>query len=196
MVFGTTKSFDGGVSGNPSLNEHRPTIWVFKIDSVGNLLWQQCIGGIADERVYSGVIQKSDHDYVVAGTMNLSPSFDVDCPNHENNGMDAYWIFELSDTTVSVVETTPEEPRVNVYPNPASNLVTFELSGKNPSVRAIELTITDIFGQPLEKVTLSSNRETANRKWVWDVRSLPQGVYLYTIIAGGQGKTGKIIISR
>ena len=85
LCFANTHSFDGDVVGNPSNSPENPSIWIFKVDSTGELLWQQCIGGHADERVH-GAIKQSDYKYTVVGEMNFSPSLEktIDSMDHGN----------------------------------------------------------------------------------------------------------------
>ncbi|MEZ5197894.1 MAG: hypothetical protein R2764_16365 [Bacteroidales bacterium] len=70
IVPGYTRSNNEDVSGNHSLSEYESDIWMVKLSSEGELLTQQCIGGIGTEELYFGVV-KSDNNYVVAGANKL-----------------------------------------------------------------------------------------------------------------------------
>lgn len=99
MVFGHTSSNDGDISFNPSNGEFKYTIWIFKINNAGELLWEQCLGGEGDESMEYGVFQKNESTYIIAGYMDYSPSFDVDCSIHNNGSDRDYWILEVTDTS-------------------------------------------------------------------------------------------------
>lgn len=194
MVFGNTYSFNGDVVGNHSLNSYRPTIWVFKINSTGDMQWQQCIGGIAEESIEFGVIQKSDLNYIVAGRAILSPSFDVDCTGYPTIGNKSnYWAFGLSDTMVSIVEHKPTFG-VKVYPNPAKDYVLFEFNPDNQQYS--DVVIKNIFGQIIQIKNLKQFLASANNKWMWDTRNIEPGIYFYTLKALEFSESGKIIICK
>ncbi|MEA3505239.1 MAG: T9SS type A sorting domain-containing protein, partial [Bacteroidota bacterium] len=182
IVFGTTNSSNGDVVGNPS-NPGLSSIWVFKISSTGELIWQQCIGSHAPERVYFGVIKKSDYNYVVAGEMNFSPSGDVNCGNicgEETN----YWVFELTDTTTAIHNIPNVAKQIKVYPNPAQSYITFEL----PQLyNECTLNIVDVYG----KLQLTTKLTTTKTKV--DVKTLNPGVYIYSIKAKGVNVTGRVV---
>ncbi len=67
MIVGSTDSNDGDVVGFHGILPGFAVedVWFAKIDSVGNLLWQYCYGGLGRELMYRGVVQNSDWDYVV-----------------------------------------------------------------------------------------------------------------------------------
>jgi len=186
MVFCITSSFDGDVVGNPSNSSENPSIWIFKVDSTGELLWQQCIGGHSRERVH-GVIQLSDYNYAVAGEMFYSPSGDVNCSNFIYGSSRNYWVFGISDTTVNVVENIYNTTVVKVYPNPAQSFITFELP-KQYEKSILE--IIDVYGNILIKTELKNPKEVIN------VQMLKPGFYIYTLRAKGLNKSGKIVIRK
>ena len=67
IVVGATSSNDGDVTGfhqiGQSINDDG---WVVKMDSVGNLQWQKCLGGSDDDEMFD--CQKTnDGGYIVAG---------------------------------------------------------------------------------------------------------------------------------
>jgi hypothetical protein len=192
MIFGETKSNNGDVSGNNSNNTYSD-IWMVKLNSEGEIIWQQCYGGLGSERLYKGVIQKSDHNWIVAGRTHLMSenSFDVNCDLH---GHDDYWIFEIKDTTVGISQT-PQNETLKVYPNPANNYVVFET--ENPAnviarsaatKQSHTITISNTYGQQITILQVKDN------KTIWDTRSINSGVYFYSLIIDGKFKSGKVIV--
>lgn len=171
LIFGITQSINGDVVGNPSTG-YRPSIWAFKIDDTGELLWQQCIGGVATERVY-GVTPVSDNYYVVAGEMTYSPSGDVNCSNYVWDSGSNYWAFMVKDLTVGIAES-PDPYNVKIYPNPATSVINIEL----PGVLKIEkyiIELIDITG----RTVLILNPESSTSSL--DIKHVDNGLYLIKI---------------
>ena len=71
ILVGTVMSTDGNVTGNHGAND----IWVVKLNPAGDLMWQKCLGGSADDFGYCG-IQTSEGGYLISGTT-LSNDGDV-----------------------------------------------------------------------------------------------------------------------
>jgi hypothetical protein len=91
----------------------------------------------------------------------------------------------LSSTTSSIVELTKS---VNVYPNPATNFVNFEIDGlENGTV-----TISSITGQEVVNTSFANGVEKV------DVNHLNNGVYIYTVrnLNGEVIKTNKLVIRK
>jgi len=88
VIAGTTESNDRDVGAN---NEETD-IWVVKLDSIGNLVWEKNYGGLNNEEVYS-IQQTIDSGYIVAGT---TESKDEDVT--EYNGNWDCWILKLEKT--------------------------------------------------------------------------------------------------
>ncbi|HEY0680389.1 MAG TPA: T9SS type A sorting domain-containing protein [Chitinophagaceae bacterium] len=65
-------------------------IWVVKISATGNLLWQRCLGGLADEWS-ANIILTPDGGYLVAGTTASYQSGDVTI----NKGANDAWLVKL-----------------------------------------------------------------------------------------------------
>ena len=63
---GETTSHDGDVRGIHDSNEYSADCRVVKLDSEGNILWQQCIGGSRFDHANS-LVQVSNETYVIAG---------------------------------------------------------------------------------------------------------------------------------
>jgi hypothetical protein len=86
IVAGYTDSNDGDVT-----NLHAPSdYWIVKLDNLGSIEWQKCLGGSQLDVAYS-IQQTYDGGYIVAGA---SVSTDGDVIN--NHGLGDYWIVKLN----------------------------------------------------------------------------------------------------
>lgn len=193
-IIGQTLSNNGDVSGNHSISEYDNDIWIFRINSEGNLIYQKCMGGQGNEAINGikfGVVKINDNNYVIASQSDYGPSYDVACTPHGGNGVDEdWWVFEidLADTT-GVIENPNNHESINVYPNPAKDYVMLEIPGfvgNNSNETVIK--IYDLFGQEVAKKAITS----ANTQF--DLRKLNNGIYFYKIESQGNRFTGKFII--
>ena len=69
---GSTDSNDGDVSGNHGSND----VWVVKLNAIGIIQWQKCLGGTGSEGA-EGIEQTSDGGYIVIGNTTASADGDV-----------------------------------------------------------------------------------------------------------------------
>ncbi|MBL0343101.1 MAG: T9SS type A sorting domain-containing protein [Bacteroidetes bacterium] len=92
IISGITLSYDGDVTGRHDSINHYMDGWVIKIDSIGNLKWQKCLGGTSIDFCNS-IAQTSDGGYLVGGTTD-SNDFEA-ALNH--GGADAF-IVKLDST--------------------------------------------------------------------------------------------------
>lgn len=186
IVIGNTNSHNGDVVGNHSGGYTWKDIWVFKINSTGEMEWQQCFGGIANETLENrGVVKKSDYNFVIAGSTTWSPSFDVDC-DCQNNTYPDYWLFEILDTTVTVTEI-PEYDDIEVYPNPANSILNISLPESYNFDKA-NLNLTDITGKTILTFDI------AEHSFPLDVSHLNSGIYFLRISNNEILKTLKVLI--
>ena len=91
IISGFTTSFNGDVVG---LHGVREEFWVVKTDSIGNLMWQKCLGGIETEEA-TKIIQTSDSGYLVVGE---TESIDQDISG--NHGGYDIWAAKLTSNGV------------------------------------------------------------------------------------------------
>jgi len=91
------------ISGDKSENSNgNNDYWIVKIDSIGNIQWQNTIGG-ADNDQLSSLIQTSDSGYILVGA-SLS---DISGDKSENsNGGQDYWIVKTDSTGNIISENT------------------------------------------------------------------------------------------
>jgi hypothetical protein len=86
IVAGETRSNDGDVSGNHGKSD----AWVVKLNSLGDILWQKCLGGTGNDYAKS-IQQTSDGGFILAGETN-SNNGDVS----GNNGYNDAWVVKLN----------------------------------------------------------------------------------------------------
>jgi hypothetical protein len=67
VITGFTYSNDSDVTGNHGAED----IWLVKLDLLGNLVWQKCIGGTGSEMAFS-ITKNIDGDFLLAGNTNSS----------------------------------------------------------------------------------------------------------------------------
>lgn len=202
MVFGTTWSHYGDVSGNHSMPGGYDTdLWVVKLSSEGEIEWQKCYGGWGSERLETPhtILKKGDNNYVIASSTDYkSGNDDIQCDIHANWDRDV-WVFEIEDTNTNIIYTQTTDNAIKVYPNPATDYVIFELhpsiipnhvAGIDAGVRnPYNLQITNIFGLIVE-----NNLPITNGMAVWDCSKINPGLYFYRLYNNEEIKTGKIII--
>lgn len=88
IVAGSTNSNNGDVSGNHSYSGFSD-MWVIKLDSAGNILWQKCYGGSYSEGA-NAIEQTKDSGYIVCGVAG-SPNGDVVGLHNSSD----YWVVKL-----------------------------------------------------------------------------------------------------
>lgn len=192
VLIGATQSQNGDVTNNHSISEYDNDIWFLKIDSVGQIITQKCFGGIGNEFIYGGALQKSDNNYVIAAYTDYGPSYDVGCEPHGGNGNfdEDYWVFEIdSQDTTGVIENPKNHEGVKVYPNPTKDYLVFEVIEKT-NFRTVTVTIYNLYGR--EVVAKQMTSETT----VIDLRELKVGIYFYHIEIEDQNYSGKFVVQK
>ena len=191
LAIGWTTSNDGNVSGNHSNPGLDTDIWVLKLNSLGEIEWQQCYGGWGSERLESpySILKKSDYNYVIASSTDFGPSGDVQCaPTGGNGNYRDAWIFEIDlDDTTALHESLPGSGNLDVYPNPAKDYIIFEMQA-NKSTVSTPMEIFDIYGRKVASLPMASG------KAVLDVRSFTNGIYFYRLSHEGRHKAGKFVV--
>lgn len=88
IAAGWSRSNDGDLTENKGEQDY----WVVKLDSSGNITWQNSLGGSDNDRAYS-VVQDADGGYIIAGE---SASYDGDITG--SIGDSDFWIVKLDQT--------------------------------------------------------------------------------------------------
>ena len=97
IVAGATNSSDGDVIGYhplPNGSNAKVDAWIVKLNSSGNIEWQNCMGG-SDVDIAQSIQQTTDGGYIVAGT---SSSTDGDAAG--NSPDTEYWVVKLNNSGI------------------------------------------------------------------------------------------------
>lgn len=188
ILLGHTSSHNYDVSGNHSApNGYDSDVWVVKLSSDGELLWQKCYGGLGDEGLFLPytVLQKSDYNFVLASWTDYV-SDDVTCNIHQTYIQDA-WIFELDiEDTTNMIEFGSKNCAIIVYPNPTKDYLVFEIPNVKENFQNI--IITNTLGQYVASFDVTGG------KTIWDTRQIKEGIYIYSFYSESSIKSGKIVI--
>jgi len=153
IINGFTDSNDGDVSGNHS-NPGYADVWILKIDSEGELLWQQCFGSSGGGSASGLCILNDIELMVVSGAGESDGSVDCDLYPGIMNFADL-WLCKLIDTlSVYSEEHKIDDLTITLYPNPAHDVMFYHIY---PQSNNLTLTIYDIYGQFIDEFVLKEN---------------------------------------
>jgi hypothetical protein len=171
IIAGSALSNDGDVTGVHGSNQD---CWLVKLDTIGNLQWQKCLGGTIIERAYC-VQQAMDGGFIFTGEA-YSSNGDVTANHSVYND---YWVVKLAPYVG--IEENDLYSEINIYPNPVTN----EFRIQNSELKIEKIEIYDVVGQ---QVFLQS--QTSNLKPLTiNVSSLPSGIY-FVKVADAEGNSG------
>jgi hypothetical protein len=167
---GFTASNDGDVSGNHGGYD----VWVVKLTTTGNILWQKMLGGTGSDGALS-IQQTSDGGYIAAGSSSWANG-DVT----ENQGSNDYWVVKLATDSLNTSDILKND--LKVFPNPTKATLTFQ----NPNNVTIDkISITDLAGKTI--LQLEQNATQIN------VEQLATGMYILQAYSGEEKYTTKFI---
>jgi len=150
--------------------------WVIKLNSSGDLQWQQSLGGSQDDWGYS-IEQTSDGGYIITGD---SQSNDGQVAG--NHGLDDMWTVKLSVSTgIADINSMLD---FKIYPCPAQNDVYLKSDSEISDIKLLNLNNQQII------VPVISNGSVIDL----DVSSLPSGVYFVSLMQKDTIITKKILI--
>jgi hypothetical protein len=98
---------------------------------------------------------------------------------------------EINVCWVGVTEVSSRQSAVSSYPNPTSSRMTFEYSLEESAVVTLKL-----FNQVGQQVAVPVNEQqtSGDHQVQWNAEGMPAGVYFYTLTAGKQAYSGKVIV--
>lgn len=186
LLFGHTSSHDGDVVGNHSYNDlaYRD-IWVVKVNSEGELLWQQCIGSTWRNDI-ADVVRTGDNTYVVASRTTSAADGDLTCTF---SPFTFTWVFEVEDITTGMNEIPGEVEVLKVYPNPANKQLWVSI----PDNVSLAGAIAELIGFDGRKSILI---HPDSHTFKIETGYLPSGPYLLRLQAGERVLTAMVVLKK
>ncbi|MEI8006657.1 MAG: T9SS type A sorting domain-containing protein [Bacteroidota bacterium] len=190
IIGGLTISNNGDVSGNHSFNGYTD-MWIIKITSDGDLIWEQCFGGTMNESLDNAIEIPSNRLLLIGSSFTSDNTGDVQCDHHGPGTYDNWLLMVYDSTTVGIKENSNLSFRITASPNPATDYVKFSYKSQE-SLFGIEIKVANQLGQIVKEVTLPS----AINELTWDTSKIPSGIYYYYYRLGNTNGTGKIAIMK
>jgi hypothetical protein len=144
--------------------------WVVKLDSTGNVQWENTIGGSAWD-LLTDIIQSADGGYVLGGYSGSDASGD----KSENNWGIAYdyWLVKLlPDSLATQTDFMMHADGIFVYPNPTMG----KFKMQNAKCKIENITVYNLLGEKVLAVPLQTPHSEPRTEL--DISSLPPGIYI------------------
>lgn len=170
---------------NWDLTQLNPDYWIVKTDSVGNIVWDNTIGGVA--RDYFSFINESGDGGIVLGGISES---NISGDKTENciGGWD-YWIIKLfSDTITSAFNLQNTTTNIQLFPNPAKEEVTINIIHPDFIGQPIATSVFDVMGNV---VLRKEQSKTSNIKL--QTSNFSKGIYLVEVKSNNNVYRSKLI---
>jgi hypothetical protein len=168
------KTNDGGyvVAGiSRSFGRTNPDFWILKLKANGDTMWTKLYGASLHEHCYYAN-QTPDGGYIAVGhTVNAyTPDYDVDVYLVK---MDALG----NALSTGISEESTSQNQVNIFPNPSTGIINFEVLTGNKIVHSYIL--TDVAG----RVILKENHEAGSQVSFkhLDLSAIPKGIYFLNL---------------
>jgi hypothetical protein len=165
IVAGWAASIDGDVTGNHDITGQHRDYWIVKLNSSGNIQWQKCLGGTAEDWLTS-VAHTADGGYIVGGYTSCT---DGDVTG--NHGGEDFWVVKLSPYVG--IEEESNKGAYNISPNPFTTQAVISFS--SPVYNAT-FSLYNLLG---EKVIGAA--DINGESFQFNRGNLPSGVYVFEV---------------
>lgn len=188
----TTGSFEGTIDFDPGAGTFNLTsggnqdIFISKVDSSGNFMWAENMGGIYHDVGLSIKIDAVGNVYT-KGLFNGSCDFDPGSGNSilTSTGSNSIFVSKMSQQSVGITESSHKD-NFTVYPNPSSGIFTVEF--QNTTVAA-EICVYDVLGNCLWRKNYK-NEASPNI----DLSTQPKGIYFIEAMFGDKRIIEKLVL--
>lgn len=161
----------------PEVPPNEPLVWMEKIGSSGGGILNSYIGALGAKRLYC--MQNNDTIFYDSGpwwfvTDNI--------------------VYELGECPypVNIDENSELSSMVKLFPNPFITSTTIKYQLDHPS--EVTISIFNSFGEQVELIRQKQSQ--GKQQVVWNAEGLPSGIYFFTLKAGEQVASGKLVLMR
>lgn len=160
-------------SSNHGLSDY----WIYKIDSLGTLQWQNSYGGNSLEW-FQALRQTSSNEYILIGATLSTNNGDVGL-NHGSNDL---FIVKLKNDLVLSTNSKELTNNIKVFPNPCSEILSIE--NKNLLESSVKL-------YNLNSQLIYSSK--FNHKTTLNLKDLDAGIYILEVTNNGLDQKMKVV---
>ncbi len=158
-------------------------MFLAEYDASGNVLWAKGVGGTDYDNGNSVALDASGNSYVTGWFESPTITFDSDTLTNVNAGYEDIFLAKIKGSITGISEMN-NSLSISVFPNPATDRVTVEISGE---MMGSNLAIVNIEGQQLIA------RQIDQPKTLIDISNLPSGVYFVRLTNERTVEAGKIV---
>jgi len=169
IISGITDSNDGHVSGLHGIPGYKD-IWIIKISSSGELIWQHCYGGSNGDYLHSMV--PYNNNFLFSG-YTWSDDGDVTGDPDQSD----LWVCKLAGT-ITDQDDTKNESFFQIYPNPNNGYLYMESSLE---LKDVVITLNSLSGINAIETSFQSN----DAGYI-DITKLKPGIYLVKVVEKDQ----------
>ncbi|MEX2350090.1 MAG: T9SS type A sorting domain-containing protein [Flavobacteriaceae bacterium] len=164
-------------SGDVGGNNGGGDFWILKLDSNGNLDWEQNYGGNSHDNPYR-IHQTQDGGYIIAGSTEST-----DLPGGNQGGLD-FWLVKFEANNLSIDDVSSFKSLV-IYPNPSKDIITLDHLTINSTI-----IIKDNLGKEIFRTITNSE------KAIVSTSAFSNGVYVIQIKSNGNTINKKLIVNK
>ena len=176
VMIGASESNNGDVVGN----DGGADLWVVRLSTSGELLWQKTYGGSKAE-FGNSIEQTLDGGYILAG---YAWSDDGDVSDVQ--GYNDYWIVKLSPESSST--SAPAPLPLEISPNPAQNTIRLKVPSQE---KDLNILVTDLLGRELRQWFIPNPQSGSV---ALDIAAFPNGLYWVRVTTNsGAVHLGKVL---
>ena len=159
-------------------------VWMLKVDSLGNKVWDKRFGSAGNDRVRNFMILPDSSIIICAyADSGISGNKTV-----AGNGGSDFWLihFKYTDTTstVGLIDPKAFDESISLYPNPASDVVT--IASNKTQIQNV--TMYNLLGELIE-----TKNYTSSHTIQFDLQTYPKGVYIAKI-TGQQSTVARKVV--
>ncbi len=180
---------NSGVSGDKNESSWYQDYWVIKLDEVGNIEWQNTIGGDRNDYLYC-VIQTTDRGYLLAGESESGWSGDKTEGGHGKDG--DYWIVKLSPDIVTNATICEAYRTAITCSNFGDGNVTIVATFAQEE--SLKIKVFDVLGREVYADNVSNVNGSLMKHL--DLNNLLPGSYFIQLIHNGEAEIKKLIIEK
>ncbi len=158
---------------------------IVSLDTSGNVVWNMCLGGSADD-VFTSVKETRDGGFIICG---YTDSNDGDVSGN-HSGLDDFWVVKLAPLPDGI--STPQNPITDFSLYQNQNNQTIDVSFYANGNEKINLQLFDITGRVLYEQAI--NATSGFNKQQLQTQNLGTGVYLVQLQSDGGAVTKKLVV--